>query len=264
MPQTIKVPDYISENASRGLAYLKEGRGGDGLKDKTIREARDMVEGAVSEDKVRRMGPWLRRHEGDLKAPKNSDPSDPGYPGAGLVAWLLWGGDSNGSMRAAEWAEKKTASLDETSARLTTGGKEMEQVDTIEAKFTASEAKVAELTSSVDAANALLNEAKNEVIAALAARDEATAKVGTLESRIAELEAQVSTLEQTSAPAAAQAAAIVASCSAEPATVTPAVAPTEQPKQERPIDKWRTLTGAERTAYFEANKKAIQSAYSKR
>jgi HK97 family phage prohead protease len=58
------------------------------------------------------MAPWFARHKVDGEAPKNSNPSDPGYPGAGLVAWLLWGGDSNFSDRAQNWAQRKIDALD--------------------------------------------------------------------------------------------------------------------------------------------------------
>lgn len=260
MPQTVPVPSYISDNARRGLELVKEGRAGDGLKDKTIREARDMVSGKISPDKVRRMGPWLRRHIGDLDAPKNSNPKDPGYPGAGLVAWLLWGGDANGNMRAAEWAEKKAESLDNAEARLTPGGYEMEQVDTIEARFAASEAKVAELSATAESANSLLAAAQAELTKAVSEKEEAQAKAVAFEAELTELRSKVAELEKATAPVAEQVAAVVASCSADPATVTPAVAQ-EPKKDERPIDKWRSLSGAERTAYFEANKAAIQAAY---
>jgi HK97 family phage prohead protease len=106
------VPQFIQDNAARGLKYLDEGFGGDGLTDGTKREAREMAAGNISENKVRKMGPWFARHKVDGQAPKNSDPSQSDYPGAGLVAWLLWGGDSNFSDRAQSWAERKVAALD--------------------------------------------------------------------------------------------------------------------------------------------------------
>ncbi len=106
------VPSYIRSNAQKGLDYLAEGYGGDGLTDATKREAREMAAGRISENKVRKMAPWFARHKVDGQAPKNSDPSDPGYPGAGLVAWLLWGGDSNFSDRAQNWAQSKIDALD--------------------------------------------------------------------------------------------------------------------------------------------------------
>ena len=106
------VPQFIRDNAARGLKYLEEGFGGDGLTDGTKREAREMAAGRITENKVRKMAPWFARHKVDGQAPKNSDPSHAEYPGAGLVAWLLWGGDSNFSDRAQNWAQRQIDALD--------------------------------------------------------------------------------------------------------------------------------------------------------
>jgi HK97 family phage prohead protease len=107
----LSVPSFIRENAKRGLKYYEEGFGGDGLVPATIAAARDMAAGKITEPKVRKMAPWFARHQVDGKAPSNRNPSDPGYPGAGLVAWLLWGGDSNFSDRAQKWAQRKIDAL---------------------------------------------------------------------------------------------------------------------------------------------------------
>jgi HK97 family phage prohead protease len=107
----LSVPSFISANAKRGLKYYSEGFGGDGLVPATIAAARDMAAGNITEPKVRKMAPWFARHQVDGKAPSNRNPSDPGYPGAGLVAWLLWGGDSNFSDRAQNWAQRKIDAL---------------------------------------------------------------------------------------------------------------------------------------------------------
>jgi HK97 family phage prohead protease len=93
-------PAYMRAAARRGLELNRQGFGGDGLTDKTKQEARDMADGRVSEDKWRRIAPWISRHLVDLDAPKNNNQNDPGYPGAGLVAHLLWG--SGPSKRAAQ------------------------------------------------------------------------------------------------------------------------------------------------------------------
>ena len=106
------VPQFIRNNAARGLKHLEEGFGGDGLTDSTKREAREMAAGRISENKVRKMAPWFARHKVDGQAPKNSDPSHAEYPGPGLVAWLLWGGDSNFSDRAQNWAQRQIDALD--------------------------------------------------------------------------------------------------------------------------------------------------------
>lgn len=108
----LSVPSFIRDNAKRGLKYLDEGFGGDGLTEGTKREAREMAAGNISENKVRKMAPWFARHKVDGQAPKNSNPSDAQYPGAGLVAWLLWGGDSDFSDRAQNWAQRKIDALD--------------------------------------------------------------------------------------------------------------------------------------------------------
>jgi HK97 family phage prohead protease len=93
-------PAYMRAAARRGLEFNRQGFGGDGLTDKTKQEARDMANGRVSEDKWRRIAPWISRHLVDLDAPQNNNQNDPGYPGAGLVAHLLWG--SGPSKRAAQ------------------------------------------------------------------------------------------------------------------------------------------------------------------
>jgi HK97 family phage prohead protease len=105
------VPEFIKNNAQRGLDYLAEGFGGDGLTDATKREAREMAAGRISDDKVRKMAPWFARHKADGQAPQNKDSSDPGYPGAGLVAWLLWGGNADFDDAAQDWAQRQIDNL---------------------------------------------------------------------------------------------------------------------------------------------------------
>ena len=103
-----KVPSYIQKNARRGLDLLEFA--GDGLTQKTIREARSMANGKVSDDKAKRMAAWFARHKSDLDSPRadaylNGDSEN---PTAGQVAWLLWGGDlGKNKMRAMEWAERQ-------------------------------------------------------------------------------------------------------------------------------------------------------------
>jgi HK97 family phage prohead protease len=84
-------PEYMRNAAKRGLELNADGKGGGGLTDKTIREARLMADGQVSDDKWIRIAAWIARHLVDLDAPQNSNREDKGYPGAGLVAHLLWG-----------------------------------------------------------------------------------------------------------------------------------------------------------------------------
>lgn len=114
----VATPDYVAENAKRGLDYYEQGLGGDGLVDATIADAREMAAGNVTEAKLRRIGPWIARHLVDFDAPSNSDPEDDGYPGAGLVAHLLWGSgpDREGALRTQAWAEAEVERLDGKSA----------------------------------------------------------------------------------------------------------------------------------------------------
>jgi HK97 family phage prohead protease len=85
-----EAPAYMRAAARRGLEFYAEGKGGDGLVEKTIREARLMAEGKVSDDKWIRIAAWIARHLGDLDSP-NANPESDNYPSAGVVAHLLWG-----------------------------------------------------------------------------------------------------------------------------------------------------------------------------
>lgn len=268
MPQTVSVPDYVSRNAKLGLKYYEEGRAGDGLKDATVREARDMVEGSISEDKVRRMGPWFRRHQADLDAPKNRDRDDPGYPGAGLVAWLLWGGDSNGSMRAAEWAEAKAESLDREGAEASNLASGVICKMTIEEQLAKSVADAAALVSERDDLRKTI-EKMNETISA--ELDSAKVELASKDSRIAELSAELEKLkaeasglnekvaeqERNAITASAEAAKIVASVGV--AAVEQSPADEAKPTSAEDIRaKFLSMpAGLERTAFFNKHQKVI-------
>ena len=107
-------PAYMRAAARRGLEYYREGLGGDGLVDRTIREARAMAEGNVTADKWVRIRAWIARHLVDLDAP-DANPTSENYPSAGVVAHLLWGsGPSKASARRAlKYAEGVVARLEE-------------------------------------------------------------------------------------------------------------------------------------------------------
>lgn len=103
------VPEYIQKNAKRGLENLDFA--GSGLTEKTIREARAMAQGQISDNKAIRMRAWFERHISDLDSPSarafiNGESEK---MTAGQVAWLLWGGDldKENRMRARDWAEKQ-------------------------------------------------------------------------------------------------------------------------------------------------------------
>lgn len=99
-------PAYMRAAARQGLKYYDEGKAGDGLVDKTVREARAMAAGNVTAEKWVRIAAWIARHLGDLDAPA-ANPSSDSYPSAGVVAHLLWGsGPSKASARRAmQYAE---------------------------------------------------------------------------------------------------------------------------------------------------------------
>jgi uncharacterized protein len=94
-------PAYMRASARRGLEWHREGLSGDGVVDRTIREAVAMSEGNVTADKWVRLRAWIARHLVDMDAPANT-PGDENYPGPGAVAMALWGG--GGSKRSAERA----------------------------------------------------------------------------------------------------------------------------------------------------------------
>jgi HK97 family phage prohead protease len=94
-----EAPAYMRAAARRGLEYYEEGLAGDGVTPGTIREAREMAEGRVSDDKWIRIAAWIARHLVDLDSP-DANPESDNYPSAGVVAHLLWG--SGPSKRAAQ------------------------------------------------------------------------------------------------------------------------------------------------------------------
>ena len=103
----LNLPQYIRDAAARGLELRAKGYGGDGLVDRTIREARLMAAGEVSEDKVVRVAAWTARHLVDLDAPQNSDADADGWPGNGAVAFYLWGIDPLDPQPAIDWFNQK-------------------------------------------------------------------------------------------------------------------------------------------------------------
>ena len=94
-----EAPAYMRAAARRGLEYYEEGLAGDGVTPGTIREARAMAEGTVSDDKWIRIAAWIARHLVDLDSP-DANPDSDNYPSAGVVAHLLWG--SGPTKRAAQ------------------------------------------------------------------------------------------------------------------------------------------------------------------
>ena len=111
----ISVPEYVQENAKRGLDNLD--LAGDGLVDRTISEARALARGSITEDKLRRLSAWIKRHRGDLQSEQVKD----GKISAGVVAHWLWGSGSaeisvgsmlKGADQTIAWADREISKLD--------------------------------------------------------------------------------------------------------------------------------------------------------
>jgi HK97 family phage prohead protease len=105
--RAIEVPIYIADAARRGLELRAQGLGGDGLTEQTVREARLMASGEISDDKAIRAAAWGARHAIDLEAGRNSDPDDLDWPGPGAVAHYLWGIDPLDPIPARAFFDRK-------------------------------------------------------------------------------------------------------------------------------------------------------------
>lgn len=101
-----EAPAFMRAAARRGLEFYAQGFAGDGLTDKTVRDARLMAEGTVSDAKWLTIPSWIARHLTDLDSP-NANPSSENYPSPGVVAHLLWGSGINrrAAMRSMAYAE---------------------------------------------------------------------------------------------------------------------------------------------------------------
>jgi len=111
-----EVPNYIRDAAARGLAFVEDGLGGEGLQPETIADARELAAGRADTDKVIRTAAWIRRHRGDWEGvPQNSDSDNADFPGPGAVAGFLWGvetTDPEATDRVLSWADALIAAED--------------------------------------------------------------------------------------------------------------------------------------------------------
>lgn len=105
-----KPPKGVQKAASIGLKMREEyGRGGTAV---GVARARDLSNGKkISPSTAKRMKSYFARHEVDKKA-EGFRKGEKGWPSAGAVAWLLWGGNdgqrwSNKLVRQMEAADKK-------------------------------------------------------------------------------------------------------------------------------------------------------------
>jgi hypothetical protein len=128
----LEAPAYMRAAARQGLKYYEEGLAGDGLVDRTVREARAMAEGNVTADKWVRLAAWIARHLVDLDAPA-ANPNNKDYPSAGVVAHLLWGSgpSKRAARRALEYAEGVVGRLEEENRqRVSVEAKDMAKIET--------------------------------------------------------------------------------------------------------------------------------------
>lgn len=106
-------PQYMRAAARRGVELHEQGLSGDGVRPQTVEDARKMARGVVTEEKWRKIGPWIARHLVDLDAVQGDEIT------AGLVAHLLWGSGPSKSdaRRAMDYAMNIVAQLDEEQER---------------------------------------------------------------------------------------------------------------------------------------------------
>jgi hypothetical protein len=99
-------PKSVRAAAQRGLDLRREyGRGGTAV---GVARARDLANGRdISRATIGRMVGFFARHERSTKGGEGYNPGEPGYPSAGRIAWLLWGGDAG-----KRWAESQMRRLD--------------------------------------------------------------------------------------------------------------------------------------------------------
>ena len=94
------IPEGVKKQAEIGLKWSSEfNRGGTAVGKNTARYLTSNSTAAAR--KVRHIAKYFPRHEVDLRTPANSRPGADGYPGSGLIAWKLWGGDAGRT-----WATK--------------------------------------------------------------------------------------------------------------------------------------------------------------
>jgi hypothetical protein len=100
----LKPTKGMIEAAKRGLALRREfNRGGTSV---GVARARDISNGKnLSPETVSRMKSFHARHAQNEKA-QGFESGEEGYPSAGLIAFLLWGGDPG-----RDWAERKYAEI---------------------------------------------------------------------------------------------------------------------------------------------------------
>ena len=136
--------DEMATLANQGLKYREEfDRGGTAVGVARARDIGNRVN--LSPDTIGRMNSFFSRHRVDLDA-TGARSGDEGYPSAGAIAWMLWGGDPNNPEGAgAAWAARKANEIaGETKGEPDTLSQEMareEKMASARVKIAAMEAK---------------------------------------------------------------------------------------------------------------------------
>lgn len=102
----------MRDEAQQGLDWRQEfGRGGTAV---GVARARDIINGDLSFDTVKRMSSFFARHLVDKDA-EGFRAGEEGYPSAGRVAWALWGGDAGRAWSLAIIVDNKTRAMNDSS-----------------------------------------------------------------------------------------------------------------------------------------------------
>jgi len=101
-----KPTKQMMREAKKGLEMRKEfGRGGTEV---GVARARDISNGKnLSIRTIKRMYSFFSRQEESIKNGEGFKKGDKGYPSAGKIAWLLWGGEGG-----FDWAKRKVEEID--------------------------------------------------------------------------------------------------------------------------------------------------------
>jgi len=101
-----KPTKQMMREAKKGLELRKEfGRGGTEV---GVARARDIMNGKnLSIETIKRMYSFFSRQEKSIKNGEGFKKGDKGYPSAGKIAWLLWGGEGG-----FDWAKRKVKEIE--------------------------------------------------------------------------------------------------------------------------------------------------------
>lgn len=96
-------PAAVRSALRKGLALVRDGYAGKGLRGETVRWAERLADGdPIDYAKAKKMRAWFARH-GVAKAESARRMRDPHAPSA--VAWLLWGADPSIPYRVTGWQD---------------------------------------------------------------------------------------------------------------------------------------------------------------